>query len=80
MKLIKLYKESCDPCAQMTNFLNEQGIKVTESINIIENVNVAVKYGVMSVPVLLLLDNEENEIERTIGYKPHEIMKLASKL
>ena len=80
MKLIKLFKDGCDPCTQMTNFLNEQNIDVSESINILENLDVAAKYGVMSVPVLLLLDNEENEIERTIGYKPHEIMKLASHL
>lgn len=80
MKLIKLFKDGCDPCTQMTSFINEQSIEVSESFNIMENINVAEKYSIMSVPVLILLDNEGNEVDRTIGYKPHEIIKLASQL
>lgn len=78
-KLIKLYKNNCDPCIQLSNFLEEQKIE-HESYNIMENTDLAVKYGIMSVPVLLLLDEDEQEIKRTFGYKPHEVMQLASQL
>lgn len=80
MKLIKVYKDNCDPCMQMNNFLSDNSIEVSESINIMHNVDVAVKYGIMSVPVLLLVDENEEEITRTFGFKPNEIMRLADSL
>lgn len=76
-KLIKLYKNNCDPCIQLSNFLDAQKIE-HESFNIMDNTDLAVKYGIMSVPVLILVDDEGNEIKRTFGYKPHEVMQLAS--
>lgn len=79
LKLIKLFKDGCDPCTKMANFLEDNNISGIESVNVMKNIDLAIKYGVMSVPVLLLVDDEGNEVTRTFGYKPSEILELVDK-
>lgn len=68
-KLIKLGKPGCTPCTQLDNHLNDLGVEF-ESVNILENIDVAVKYGVMSTPVLILEDDNGNELDRVMGFNP----------
>lgn len=79
MKLIKFEKDGCSPCQLMQNYLDSKGIKV-EKINPFVNPEIAVKYDVISIPTLILVDDNGNEIERTVGFRPDEIEKLISKL
>lgn len=79
MKLIKLYKDNCNPCNMMSNYLDSLGL-VTENINIMHDSIATVKYGVMSVPVLIVLNDEGNEIQRSIGFKPDELQEIADLL
>lgn len=78
-KIIKLYKNNCNPCTLVSNYLEYKGVKA-EEYNIMENTDLAVKYGVMSVPVIILVDDEGNEIQRSTGFKPNEIDKLLDQL
>lgn len=74
-KLIKLYQPSCAPCEMVENYLQSKKVSY-ESFNVQDNPDVAAKYGVMSTPVTILLDEDGNELQRTVGFKPPEIEKL----
>lgn len=78
-RLLKLYQPSCCPCQMVSQFLESHNVE-HEAINVLENPDVAVKYGIMSTPVTILLDDEENEVQRVIGYKPDELNEMISKL
>lgn len=79
MKLIKLFQPNCTPCEYVENYLQNKDV-VYESINLQENPDVAGKYGIMSAPVTILLDDNGDEVGRSIGFKPAEIDKLISQL
>lgn len=96
MKLLKFEKEACPACQMVDNFLqanNIETVKVVNSeVNPLDESNLAVKvnpfdfpnlaaqFGISSVPVTILLDNEGNEIQRSIGFKPNELQEIISKL
>lgn len=70
-KIIKFEKDDCNPCVQVTNYLNEKNI-VFEAINPFDKPEIAAKYRIRSVPTTLLVDAEK-EVIRVIGYKPTEL-------
>ncbi|MEC1437352.1 glutaredoxin family protein [Bacillus sonorensis] len=75
MKLIKLEQPSCNPCQLVSNYLNEKGIDY-EAIDVTERPEVAAEYGVMGVPVIILLDEKGDEVKRSSGFKPDELDKI----
>ena len=79
MRLIKLEKYNCPSCETVSNFLNNVNVEYT-AINVEDNPEVASEYGVMGVPVTILLDDKDNEIQRSIGYKPDELNEMIAKL
>lgn len=79
MKLIKLYQPNCRPCSFVENFLQDQGVEY-ESINIIENIDVAAQYGIMATPVTILLDDEGNEVKRSAGFNPDDLEEMVNQL
>lgn len=79
MKLLKFEKENCPACTMVENFLNDKGV-VTEKVNPFSDPKLAVKFGITSVPVTILLDDEENELQRSIGFKPDQLEDLVSQL
>ena len=79
MKILKLEKHNCRPCGMVENFLQDQNVEY-DKINIEENPETSMQYGVMSVPVTLLLDDNGLEVDRVIGFNPPEIEKLIEKL
>lgn len=78
-RLLKLYQPSCRPCQMVSQFLESQNVE-HEAINVLENPDVAVKYGIMSTPVAILLDDKGNEVQRSIGYNPSELEEMIAKL
>ncbi|WP_144509836.1 glutaredoxin family protein [Bacillus sp. FJAT-22090] len=78
-KLIKIYKQNCNPCTMVSGFLDSNSV-VYDEFDIMENTELAVKYGIMSVPVTILLDNDGNEIARSNGFNPPELERLISQL
>lgn len=79
MKLLKLEKYQCNPCNMVEIYLQNANVEY-DKINIEDNPEVAVQYGVMGVPVLLLLDDNGEEIDRVVGFNPREIDILINKL
>lgn len=78
-KLIKFEKENCKPCEMVSEYLNSKGVEF-EAINAYDNPMRASKMKVRSVPTLMLLDNEGNEIRRIVGYNPQEIDLMIEEL
>lgn len=77
-KIIKFEKNDCNPCAMVSNILDESNV-VYEKINPFDNPEIAVKYKVRSVPTTILFDNDI-EIKRTIGFKIEELKEIISML
>jgi glutaredoxin len=81
MRLIKFEKKNCSKCVFVQNFLDEKGIKV-EKIDV-ENYNdldFISKYVDFSLPVVVLLDENNELIQKTFDYKPDELEEIVSKL
>ena len=72
MKLIKLEQPSCNPCQLVSNYLKEKEIEF-EAIDVTQRPEIAAEYGVMGVPVTILLNAEGIELKRSIGFKPDEL-------
>ena len=75
-KIIKFEKNDCNPCAMVSDLLDKKGIAY-ESIHPFDNPEMAVTYKRRSVPPVILFEENE-EIKRTIGFKPEEINEIIS--
>lgn len=79
LKLLKFYKDSCPSCVLVTQYLDSKGVRY-ESINPFEQPEYGARYGLMSVPVTILLDENGNEIQRSNGYVPPQLDQLIAQL
>ncbi|MCX2809570.1 thioredoxin domain-containing protein [Bacillus sp. ChL18] len=75
MRLIKLEQPNCNPCKMVSNYLNDAGVKY-ETVDVTQKPEVAAQYEVMGVPVTILLNEQGEEVKRSIGFKPDELDKL----
>ena len=78
-KLIKFEKVGCNPCFVLQNYLDDKGVEV-EKIMALDEPELSAQYEIGSLPTLILLDEEGNEIQRSIGFKPNEVEEMISKL
>lgn len=63
VKLYKFYADWCMPCKQQTKVLEQEPLSVELiSVNIEEQEELASKFGVRSLPTLILVDSEDNII------------------
>ena len=70
MKLLKFYATWCGPCKGLTKVIENAGDKITvpvEEIDIDQNMDMARKFNIRSVPVMVLTDDSGTEIRRQIG-------------
>lgn len=77
MHLLKFENYNCQPCKQMSDYLKDTPHTVT---NAFDYPDIAGRHKVRSLPTLILLDDYDVEIGRTIGFKPNEIDKLIQQL
>ena len=70
MKILKFYADWCQPCKALSQFLEASKDLVPypiEEINIEKDMDSAIKYGVRSVPTMVLLDDDNNVVRKNIG-------------
>lgn len=74
--LVDFYATWCGPCKMMHPVLDElkdsRGVKVVK-VDVDQNEDIAKKYGVMSIPTLILFKNGEL-ISKRVGYTPLELL------
>lgn len=75
--LVDFYANWCGPCKMLSPILeqlaNEVDIDIIK-VDVDKYQDLAREYGVMSIPCLILFDNEK-EIKRTLGFMPKEKLK-----
>ena len=79
MRILKLEQPGCPPCKFVSNFLNDKGVEF-EVVDVTEQPEVASEYGVMGVPVTILLDEEGKEVQRSVGFNPEQLENIVAKL
>lgn len=70
MKALKFYATWCAPCKGLTMIV--EGVRdrlpmVVEDVNIEDSPELAAKYGIRSVPVIVVVDEDGTEIKRQGG-------------
>jgi thioredoxin 1 len=78
MKLLKLEKHMCRFCGELGRML--EGMEIPHEVkNMDDEPEYAAKYRVMSAPVLILMDDNGNEIDRVEGFFRPQVEELLEK-
>ncbi|MBX4152439.1 thioredoxin family protein [Paenibacillus lautus] len=77
MRLLKFYQENCAPCKSVDTFLKNNDVEF-QDIHAFDQAHLSAAYAIGSVPTLILLNDDGNEVGRSIGFKPEEIKALVS--
>jgi len=77
--LIDFWAAWCGPCKLMAPVFEElskeyEGKIEFAKLNVDENQDIVAKYGVMSIPTLVLFD-KGMEVDRIVGFAPRPILK-----
>lgn len=70
MKVLKFYATWCAPCkglSMVVNGIKDQVEIPFEDVNIEEQMDLAAKYGIRSVPTMVIVNDEGVEIKRQSG-------------
>ena len=70
MKLLKFYAPWCQPCKGLSMVMEGAIDKISitiQEVNIDEDIDTAVQYGIRSVPALILVEDDGTEIKRNVG-------------
>lgn len=66
--LVDLYADWCGPCKRLGTILEEINDIDILKVNVDLFQNISNKYGVMSIPTIIIFD-KGNEIKKSIGFK-----------
>ena len=72
MRVLKFSASWCQPCKALAEQMKDIS---TENIDIDENTELAVKYGIRGVPTLVVLDDSDKEIKRMSGVRTNAELK-----
>jgi thioredoxin 1 len=75
MKLLKFSRPGCSPCKIMENYLNDKEVSY-QSIDVYEDAELANKFGIQSVPVLILLDEQDDVVDQVFGADSDELEQI----
>lgn len=79
--LIDFYANWCGPCKMMSPIIDEIAEELKENVtvgkvNVDENQDLAMEYGIMSIPTLVILKNGET-VKTFVGVTDKETIKSA---
>ena len=78
--LIKLEQPGCNPCKMVSEHLERLDVDYeTYDVTEEEGMDLASEFGVMGVPVTILL-NDGVEVQRSVGFKPGELEDMVEEL
>ena len=66
-KVLKLGAEWCQPCKALATTLKQVTDVPIEELDVDENEEICEKYKIRNIPVLLFLNEKDEELGRTIG-------------
>ncbi len=73
--LVDFYADWCGPCKMVSPIVDEIAAERSDitvgKLNVDESGDLAMKYGVMSIPTLIVFKNGK-EAARAVGYRPKE--------
>ena len=75
--LVDFYADWCGPCKMLAMEIEKVASEIDIDIvkvNVDEEEEIARRYGVMSIPTLILFENGQ-ELKKTIGFMPKEKIK-----
>ncbi len=76
MRVLKFEASWCNPCKVLTKTLSEMQINIPiERIDIEDNSNAAMEYGIRSVPTMILLDENNNVVRKVMGAQKKEAIQ-----
>lgn len=75
--LVDFYADWCGPCKMLAMEIEKAASEIDIDIvkvNVDEEEDIARRYGVMSIPTLILFENGQ-ELKKTIGFMPKDKIK-----
>ena len=76
--LIDCYADWCGPCKMLSPIIDELANDINDcefyKLNVDNAENISREYGIMSIPTILIFENNK-EVARTIGLKSKEELK-----
>lgn len=60
--------ETCEPCKEVQEYLDDRGVRGYYKINPFEEIDLSIQHNIKSVPCLVLLEDGV-EIKRVVGAK-----------
>ena len=70
-RVLKFYADWCQPCKMLSRVIEDVKDQIeipVEDVNIDDNIFMAQHHNVRGVPTLVLVDDDDKEVSRKVGY------------
>ena len=76
MRVLKFSATWCGPCKMLARNLEDVNTNIPiENIDIDENQDAAMEYGVRGVPTMIMLDENNAEVKRLVGMQSLKVLE-----